>query len=99
MQNAIFFQSGLNFLHILRPTFPYESVMFSFSLLTVCLCIFLRKEIGVKAACKILVKLTTAAKTIASTIANKDVSSQPRVQQIRLIAHCEPDAPALRDRL
>ena len=40
----------------------YESVLQSFSVLTVCVHIAWQTEIGVKAACKMLVKLTPALK-------------------------------------
>ncbi len=49
---------GVNFINSLCVPFLYESVLLSFSLVTVWLCNFLRKNISAKAACKMLMKLT-----------------------------------------
>ena len=38
--------SGVNFTNIWRATFSYESVMSSFSILTLCVCIFFQTEMG-----------------------------------------------------
>ena len=48
----------VNFTNILQAAFLYKSVLSSFSVLTFRFVIFWRKEIGAKAACKLLVKLT-----------------------------------------
>ncbi len=53
------FSPSDNFISILRVPFLFESVLHSFSLLTVWFCSFWRKNIGKKAARKILMKLTT----------------------------------------
>jgi len=44
---------GANFINILRAAFSYKSVLHSFYLLTVQLCNFWQKNIGIKAAPKI----------------------------------------------
>ena len=50
---------GVNFTNILRTAFSYESVLGSFSLLTIlCFYFFCRKNIGRKASGEMLVKLT-----------------------------------------
>jgi len=49
---------GINFTNILRAAYLYESVSCSFSLLTVWVCNFCQKKIGIKAAYKMLLKLT-----------------------------------------
>jgi hypothetical protein len=46
--------AGVNFTHNLVTTFLYKSVLFSFSLNTVWHCNLLRKNIGAKAACKMI---------------------------------------------
>ena len=48
-----------NFTNILRAAFLYISVLRSVSVLTVWVCNFMQKDIGTKAASKLLVKLTT----------------------------------------
>jgi len=48
---------GINFINILCSNFSYKSALNSFSLVTVW--ILWRKNIGAKAACKMLMKLTT----------------------------------------
>ena len=50
--------NGVNFTNILWPAFSYKSVLSSFFVLTVWLCILLAKNIGAKAAHKMLMKLT-----------------------------------------
>ena len=50
--------TGVNFTNILRAAFLCESLVSSFSVLTFRFVIFGRKEIGAKAARKMLVKLT-----------------------------------------
>ncbi len=50
---------GVNFINILRAPFSYESALHSFSPLTFCLCNFWQKNVGEKAACKMLMKLTS----------------------------------------
>jgi len=52
--------AGVNFINIIFASFSYESVLPSFSLVTVWLCIFWCKTIGAKADRKMLMKLTTA---------------------------------------
>ena len=51
-------EEGVNFINILRAAFLNESVLHNFSVLTVLVCKFLVKEISVKTAHKLLVKLT-----------------------------------------
>jgi hypothetical protein len=48
--------TGVNVINILRAAFSFESYTSSFSTLTNKVCTILRKEIGVKAARKMLVK-------------------------------------------
>ena len=55
---------GVNFTNILRAAFSYESLLSSFSVDTLRFDFFWRKEIGAKAARKMLVKLTPALKQI-----------------------------------
>ena len=62
-------QSRVNFTNNLRAAFSYESVLSSFSVLTFRFVIFQRKEIGAKAARKMLVKLTPGRQLITSDIA------------------------------
>ena len=50
---------SVNFTNILQAAFLYKHLLSSFFVLTAKVCIFLAKEIGAKAACKMLVKLTT----------------------------------------
>ncbi len=52
--------TGVNFIDHLHPTFLYKSALRSFSLVAVWLCNFKRKNIGAKAARKMLMKLTTS---------------------------------------
>jgi hypothetical protein len=54
--------------------FLYKGVLCSFSLITFQLCNFWQNNIGVKAACKMLVKLTTDC---IQTIYQQTVSAQP----------------------
>jgi len=54
------FSPGVNFINILRAPFTVESVLHSFSLLQFGFVVFGRKNIGEKAARKMLMKLTTA---------------------------------------
>ncbi len=49
---------GVNFTNILRAAFSYESSAWSFFVLRFRVCTFWRKNIGTKAACNMLVKLT-----------------------------------------
>jgi hypothetical protein len=59
------FLLGVNFIKILCKPVLYKSVLHSFSLVTVWLCIFLAKEYrGKKAARKMLIKLTTSVNFI-----------------------------------
>ena len=51
---------GVNFTYILWLAFLYKSVLHSFSLITVRLCNFCRKNIFPKAAYKMLMKLTAS---------------------------------------
>ncbi len=54
-------RAGVNFINILCVPFLYKSILHSFSLIAVWLCIFFwRKNISAKAACKMLMKLTTS---------------------------------------
>ena len=52
-------RTGVNFTNISHAAFSYKSVWHSFSVITVWVCNFCQKEIGTKAACKLLAKLTT----------------------------------------
>jgi len=51
--------SEVNFINILCTPFSYEGAFHSFSLIIVWFCNFWWKNIGAKAACKMLMKLTT----------------------------------------
>jgi len=53
-----FRRTGVNFINILHTNFSYSSALHSFSLITVWLCNFWQKNIGAKAAHKMLTKLT-----------------------------------------
>jgi len=44
IEDDVFGSAGINFTNILRAAFLYESALHSFSLITVWLCNFLRKE-------------------------------------------------------
>jgi len=52
-------KAGVNFINILHKTFSYKSILRSYSLISVWLCNFWHKNIDEKAACKMLMKLTT----------------------------------------
>ncbi len=52
-------EPGVNFTIVLRVPFSCKRVFWNFSLLTVWLCNFLSKNLSAKAACKMLVQLTT----------------------------------------
>ena len=52
--------AGINFTNISYAAFIYAKVTQNFSVVTVCVCIFWQKDIGTKAARKMLMKLITA---------------------------------------
>jgi hypothetical protein len=56
-RSSKFWSSWCNFTNIIRAAFSYESFARSFFVLRFKVCTFLRKNIGAKAACNMLVKL------------------------------------------
>jgi hypothetical protein len=79
------FPPGVNLTNILRAafctkvlkyeSFLYESLLRSFSLITVRLCIFCQNNNGAKPDCKMLVKLTTQSCVLTRMSSPRNVSS------------------------
>ncbi len=55
---------GVNSINILHALFSYTSALHNFSLMAVWLCYILEKNIGAKAAHKMVMKLTTDRKSL-----------------------------------
>ena len=65
---------GVNFANILRAVFLYKNVLHSFYMLIFGFIIFWQKEIGAKAARKMLVNLSTEYRLIMNLILKKTVT-------------------------
>ncbi len=65
--------SGVNFINILHEPFRYETLLRSFPLITVGFVIFWQKNIGEKAARKMLMKLATDAMYVIESYHRIDV--------------------------
>jgi len=67
---------GVNFSNILQAPFSYESVIFSFSLLKICVTrFFWQKDIGQKAAQKMLMKFNAKPTLLISSLFILDVAT------------------------